>query len=255
MKNQITKIISVLLVFVISALVLSSCNLPFWGGDNSGTSGDNSGNENDIDIPDDALDIEYGPTDESNWFHYPAGYTAGFPNTKIEHWWVETYEECLAAIELLKSHGSTFEECAIFTHEGDLFDVKYCFEIISGNQNTEKIKFGDNPFDRRAMKVRVVSYAFFDELTIDEINHSIIYDYSVYSFRAVGKYFDISSTECTEFRWMYLIANNTNICNIYFADEETSFRITNLKKPGQVEGDIMSDECVECIINSIQWIR
>ena len=128
------------------------------------------------------------PNDEENNGEpspfYPEGYTAGFPKltyddgiTRTEFWWVETYEECLAAIELLESHGSSFEYKSISTYEGDLFDVKYCFEIPNWIINAN-IKFGDNPFDRYAANVRIRSYAFFEDVTIDEINYGDIRDYA-----------------------------------------------------------------------------
>ena len=91
-------------------------------------------------------------------YFYPENYTCGFPNYNVfpnsltEIWWVETYEECLEAINLLKSHDSTFMKSAIFTYEGDLFDTKYCF-IIKDTPLVEKISFGDNPFDRHAVRV------------------------------------------------------------------------------------------------------
>ena len=119
-----------------------------------------------------------------NWNFYPEGYTAGFPSRinknapMVEYWWVETYDECLEAITLLLSHGSTFEKSAIFTYDGELFDTKYCFEITLENALTEPIKFGDNPFDRRAGGVKITSYAFFDEVTIEEINHNDVKNYS-----------------------------------------------------------------------------
>lgn len=103
----------------------------------------------------------------TEWNFYPNGYTAGFPSRinknapRIEFWWVETYEECQEAIELLKSHDSTFDKTAIFTYDGELFDTKYCFEISLENNLTVPIEFGDNPFDRRAGGVKITSYAFF----------------------------------------------------------------------------------------------
>ena len=60
----------------------------------------------------------------------------------LEFWWVETYDECMEAIELLKSHDSTFRKTAIFTYDGELFDTKYCFKISHNNKYTEYIKKG-----------------------------------------------------------------------------------------------------------------
>ena len=62
---------------------------------------------------------------------FPEGYTGGFmkhidDGSGIEFYWVETYDELVEAMNLFRSHGSTFAESAIFTYEGDLFDTKYC---------------------------------------------------------------------------------------------------------------------------------
>ena len=131
-------------------------------------------------------EIKDGPgcTDD-DWDFYPEGYTAGFPEdakdsgAQLETWWVETYEECIAAIELLASHGSTFYERSFFAYEGDLFDTKYCFRI--SNDYAEPIKFGDNPFDRKADSVFVMSYAFFEDVTIDELNYSSLSSYLTFT--------------------------------------------------------------------------
>lgn len=156
------KVIAAILV-ISSLLLLSSCN---------------SGNQ------------EY--KDDSDLCHhtasdfYPEGYTCGFPSLMRQHggdseiWWVETYAECVAAIELLKANGSTFKESAIFSYDGELFDTKYCFKIYRGNRFTEEIKFGDNPFDRKALNVKVTAYAFFEEVTIDEINYGDVKDYGAH---------------------------------------------------------------------------
>ena len=116
---------------------------------------------------------------------FPDGYTGGFrhqPGANIEYWWVETYEEAIEAIELLKSHGSTFSDEMILTYEGDEFDTKYCFTITGVGAKTEKIKWGDNPFNRYAENVKISCFAFFEDVTIDEINHSYVSKYNAYKF-------------------------------------------------------------------------
>lgn len=114
---------------------------------------------------------------------YPEGYTSGFyhldDRSENERWWIETYDELVDAMDLLKSHGSTFQKMVISDYEGDLFDVKYCISISRIAEGTELVKFGDNPFDRKATGVIVWSYAFFDDITIDELNYSYVINYDV----------------------------------------------------------------------------
>ena len=156
MKKEIIQTWSTMLVIVMLALSLTACNF------NSGVTGN--------------FDSVVNGNHQTHYL-FPEGYTGGFyhqPGANIEYWWVETYEECMAAIESLESHDSTFVKSAIFTYEGDLFDTKYCIKIPASILITEKINFGDDPFDRRGGGVEVFSYAFFEDVTIDEINHSYV---------------------------------------------------------------------------------
>ena len=139
---------------------------------------------------DNVLDEENSKPHSSSHPLYPEGYTGGFgfdPGETTEFWWVETYEECLEAIELLKSNGSTFKKDTVLTYDGDLFDCKYCFVItgVTGiGDSTEKIEWGDNPFDRYAKDVYLWCYAFFDDVTIDELNYSTVGRYKGYRIDA-----------------------------------------------------------------------
>ena len=112
---------------------------------------------------------------------FPEGYTGGFgiPNgSGLEYYWVETYEECQEAIKLLKSHGSTFEQWPIFTYNGELFDTKYCFKMK--NSNSDKIQYGENPFDRKSEGVAVWSCVLINGVEIDELVYSDISSYDAY---------------------------------------------------------------------------
>lgn len=114
--------------------------------------------------------------------YFPEGYTGGFHidrGSGAAYYWVETYEECQAAIELLKSHGSRFGQTLIFTYEGELFDTKYCFSI--NRKRADKIKYGEDPFDRYADGVYVFSYAFYDDVTIDELIYSYVGWHNAYT--------------------------------------------------------------------------
>ena len=143
------KIISLVLVVVLTTLALSSCGL-------------------NISIP-----LKY----------YPKGYTAGFGGLNKapypEYYWVETYDELIQAIDQLKAHDSTILETVIFNYEGDLFDTKYCIQISTWGGLADEVKFGDNPFDRWARDVAITPYAFFEDVTIDELVYSYVSDYDV----------------------------------------------------------------------------
>ena len=149
MKKHLIKFISVVLIFILSAFTLSSCGLYF----------------------------------STSIFKYPKGYTGGFgsrhPMSSVEYAWVETYEEVEEAIELLSSHGSNFYKSAFFNYEGDLFDTKYCFKFLGKKDN---IKYGEDPFDRYAEEVYIYSYAFFEDVTIEELVYSSISRYDVLYF-------------------------------------------------------------------------
>ena len=245
MRNKVIKTISILLVFVISLLALSSCGLLNIGNSNNPTDGNGS------DSGKGGMNGNYYP----DYNFYPDGYTCGFPGAfspgeRAEIWWVETYDECLAAIELLKSHGSTFAESAIFAYEGNLVDTKYCF-IIGGDKITEEIKFGDNPFDRKACDVRIVTYAFIENVTIDEINYSDIMDYRVFSLRA---YYEENMRVEENYlfsEWEFL--NGKNLCRIFDGNKKIIVTIGNLCN-NQENGDILSEEQVKVIFESLKWV-
>lgn len=183
MKKHLIKFVSILLVFVLTLLSLASCELSF--------------NETD-DIKDGAPTLHY---------LFPDGYTGGFrngsgyPHCYVEYWWVETYEECIDAIKLLRSHDSSFSSEIYLGYDGDLFDVKYCFQIDASGSKTQKIKWGDNPFDRYADTVKLGVYVFFEEVTIDEINHSDIGRYNAYRIRIANTFKDLhGKIDVSEFR-------------------------------------------------------
>ena len=143
MKKTV-KLISALLVLVLSVTALSSCGLYF-----------------------------------SFSGYPPKGYTGGFgisPGQRVEYHWVETYEEVQAAIELLSSHGSTFYKSAFFNYDGELFDTKYCFEFCGKMESVEK---GSNPFDRKIELVVIRAYGFLEDVTIEELEYSYVHSYDV----------------------------------------------------------------------------
>ena len=128
--------------------------------------------------------------------HFPEGYTGGLgidDGSGNAAYWVETYEECMAAIELLKSNGSTIPAVIISSYEGDLFDIKYC--ISMNIRFSDKIKYGENPFDRYAYGVSVQSYAFYEDVTIEQINYSYVREYLCFRLNGTSEFINLCKSE------------------------------------------------------------
>ena len=134
-----------------------------------------------------------------NCYALPEGYTGGFASQTenfgapvMEYYWVETYDECLSAIAKLESHGSKIDKSLIFSYEGDLFDTKYCFSFV--REKSDKIVFGEDPFDRYTEKVSVKAWAFFKDVKIDDLIYSDVKNYDGCSFSGnVADYSDALS--------------------------------------------------------------
>ena len=230
MKKHLIKFISVVLIFILIAFTLSSCGLYF----------------------------------STNMFKYPKGYTGGFgnrhPMSSVEYAWVETYEEVEEAIELLSSHGSNFCKTAFFNYEGDLFDTKYCFKFLGKKDN---IKYGENPFDRYAGEVYIYSYAFFEDVTIEELVFSRLIDYDVLYFNSHKNFYNHYPTDNTLRRlsndFTYSMDNGRSIRSIYSKDISSFengclFHMYRKKRDTELQESIyyeISDECMNAILNSI----
>jgi hypothetical protein len=241
MKKIILKTLSAILIFTLFTVALSSCSLLEDDIDNS------------IDDPfDDDIVCE-------DWDFYPEGYTCGFglqPGSKLEYWWVETYDECINAIRLLKSHGSTFSDPVTFSYEGDLFDTKYCF-LLGGEK--DEIIFGDNPFDRYAQNVIIETYAFFEEVRIDEINYSYISNYEAYKFGAGTVYMNgyeaINIDDLIIGDWVRQYRKYTKKA---FYNDSTAFFVKTcfyVKDISTVENSKMTNEVLTEIIKSCTMIK
>jgi predicted small lipoprotein YifL len=184
---------------------------------------------------------------------YPEGYTGGFKNiddrSETECWWVETYDELMEAVDLLKSHGSTFEKSIISDYDGDLYDTKYCITIDRKAGETEKIKYGDNPFDRKAVGVAIVSYAFFEDVTIDELNYSYITKYDVMTIMQ-GRSLNEGDAELKFDSWVwdhYDGGRKYILCN----DEERILFVSRCKDGTYSE---IPDEVLDAVADSLVFI-
>ena len=195
------------------------------------------------------------------WEFYPEGYTAGFPDEvkkwekgrHLEIWWVETYEECLAAIELLNSHDSTFRKTytSLFSYEGELFDTKYCFWYLSGGS---RISWGDDPFDRYAEDILLQTWVFFEDVTIDELNYGDVEDYHAYIVASHHQKNKIEPLEdLTEARLRYEWKKDTNsrtACFVYH--KGISYCRITLFSKNQDDYGPMTDECVNALLESLE---
>ena len=107
--------------------------------------------------------------------------TGGFndPNQFNEYWWLESYDECVDGIERLMSHGSSFNNTALISDDSDLFDMKYC--VLTNRLRADKeVGIFVNRFDRKVEGVIVMCFAFFDNVEIDELIYSNVWDYKAY---------------------------------------------------------------------------
>ena len=216
MKNHLPKLIAMILASVLMLIALTSC----WG---------------------DVL-----------------GRGWGFPNDgqPYDYYWFETYDECVEAIKLLKSHGSTFLGNRMLTsYEGDLFDMKYCIKI---REDSVKSK-GGQAFAWEVENVSILCYAFFKkDVKIDDITYSVCVesDFNAYSIFPSIEYasnhdfnyenltpdlleyrtFEEGKNQCYEYR---LKEDNTKALTIY-----TSTYVHNYN-------GAITDECVQAIIDSI----
>ena len=198
-------------------------------------------------------------------YDFPEGYTGGFlrePNLMREgiYYWVETYDELVAAMELLKSHGSTFRKSVIFTYEGDLFDTKYY--IYFHRKKSDKIKYGEDPFDRWAEDVVVASFAFYDDVSIDELVYSFVERYRCYTINSAAEFdewykdnpnikaSDLKIVHYSKPNALFIDRQNTFIYN------QDSVKILSLVSWGLGESNIhIPDIGVNAIVESIKVIE
>ncbi len=132
----------------------------------------------------DDVDTESDHSAKNHTARYPNGYTGGFPGVTHDlygYYWLETYEEVLEAAEILKSNGSTLRRSVGFDCDGELLDVKWCFTYSWSK--AEPLEDGENFFDRKIDNGEFVWYAFYKDVTIDELIFSDLYDYDFMSVR------------------------------------------------------------------------
>lgn len=188
---------------------------------------------------------------------YIGGYEGIHNGMGLEFYWVETYDEMLEAVDLLKSYGSTFKKSMLFNYEGDLFDIKYCFTMNS--KNSDSIYWGENPFARRSLDVRVHSVAFFEDYTVDYVTERLVSQLDAYELNMNYTLEEIDNTDYTELprEWSVDIHASENaglnvykkVCSISVDDNKT----IRLEGNVSTNPDTMSDECLDALLGSITY--
>ena len=88
-----------------------------------------------------------------------------------ELYWLDTYEEVLAAIELLESHGSTVNDSIAFNYESDTLDSKYLFLCRKGN--AAPLEDGKSFFDRKMDEGFFLWYGFYSDITVEDLTNDL----------------------------------------------------------------------------------
>lgn len=261
MKNSVIKFAGVILLFVLLAFTFTGCDVferIFSGGEseNKGANNENPGGE---------IGNHSGNRD-----FYPEGYTGGlmlhslYEGPVVEYKWVETYEELCGGIELLKSHGSTFNQ-----QNGDFipaiecdnlaFDIKYVF-VITGEEQCRKYGEEGNFFDRKLEDVSILTYIFFDDVTIDELEFSHIGNYDSY-YLSVANNLSNKDFDTDSLRYEYCFANLSNSLDnpeyeaayYLYSDDITVMQITS-KNFDITEEKKISEENMLLIIDSVCYL-
>ena len=77
-------------------------------------------------------------------------------NNKVKTYWVETYEEAMDIIEVLKSYGNEIPRHVISSYENDYVDAKYRF--IVNTTDTAIKKPGEKWYERKFYSVVAIDY-------------------------------------------------------------------------------------------------
>ena len=188
---------------------------------------------------------------------YPEGYIGGVGisyGSGTQLYWVETYEEALECIELLKSHGSTISESLLYSYEGDLFDTKYLFRFCG---KKDAAKYGDNLCDRYAENVSVETYGFFEDVDIKDFEYTYISNFDVLYFephldfyRAYNSDEDIDRDLLTYESYENLSTDLKTYLTVSY--DKTLLALTYRSKNN--EQTKLDEECINAILDSLVFI-
>ena len=137
----------------------------------------------------------------------PVGYTAGITGDYHAHlvygyYWLETYEEVLEAVELLKSHDSTILRSIAFDCDDEILDSKFCFKYA--RSKAEPLEEGKNFFDRKIDNCEFIWFGFLEDVNIDELLYSYIDRYAsvnIWYVKSHRDFADISDADELTLDW------------------------------------------------------
>ena len=179
---------------------------------------------------------------------YIGGYNGIRSQMSLEYYWVETYDEVLDAMERLKSHGSTFADSGFAAYDGDLVDVKYCFTMK--RDKSDKIKYGDDPFDRKSLDVTIRSVVFLEEVTIDELVRGYVASYDTYEILCPdwAEFKDADISELDQ-EWIYGEEGRAEYYRVWSDNRNHVINIGSESRNTNIE--LLSDEVIEALLDSI----
>ena len=188
---------------------------------------------------------------------YPEGYIGGVGisyGSGTQLYWVETYEEALECIELLKSHGSTISESLLYSYEGDLFDTKYLFRFCG---KKDAAKYGDNLCDRYAENVSVETYGFFEDVDIKDFEYTYISNFDVLYFEPNIDFYRAYNSDEDIDRDLLTYESYENMPTYYktyltVRYDKTLFARTYRSKNN--EQTKLDEECINAILDSLVFI-
>ena len=182
---------------------------------------------------------------------FPEGYTGGVGylyGVSQEIYCLETYEETMLAIEKLKSHDSEIlRSSLIFSSDGEFFDTKYFIIIGKGR---DKIKKGDDPYDRYGGEVSVFCVALYDEISVDELAYDYYYNYHGFEIN-LSDYRKTYSPDILDLDPTFNKWNSSPVQYSVYYNGESVFKVDYLPPSSDLGEDSIPQEHITAALKSI----
>ena len=182
----------------------------------------------------------------------PKGYTGGIWGSReggSQIYWVESYNKAIENVRILTKHNSTFVDSATITYEGDLFDVKYGFDMKK-DKTEFPIKLGEeSPYERQVYDVEIITYLFFEDVMIETFSYNYLCVFKTFEFGVTSEFQNMLNDgevpiEDVTYKWN----NETKTYSIYISNIEAFY----LRAAGVMER--VTDEVMQEIIGSIVYV-